>query len=356
MKLTMDQFVEQAAEWAKDNFDAVASLEEVDFQSPAALHVPIKGSAEALFNAAGPKTETLMTRHAQLQFAGRLAVPGDWLFDDDRCPNPLRQMVADWKLRNTQAEWMIRMRDKGDALATRAVLSSEYRPYNHDQFARALRDAVETSGIRPNVLMRQWGDEMRAYLVIDEIDFGRHRPDPGSADGGGNGGLHPAVYIGNSEIGTMGVSIGPGTYRSYCDNGVIYGWRDSEHFRIIHRWYSEAEMALKVSEAIVNAFRLSEEAAQKFIETQMVGLKKQRLDDLVETWASKYGLLVSSKEAWQQMVKVHAAEREEYTLYDLVNDASFAARDLDRPDQTAALEILAGRLVEQGVGDIYIAN
>jgi hypothetical protein len=250
--------------------------------------------------------------------------------------------------------WLVRQRDEGDTV--RGILSDEYKPYNHVQLVKAVEAALQYEGMDVEVLLKQFSDELRAYLILPQINYDAPNGNGnGSADGGGTGGITPAVYLGNSEVGSGKVRINPGGFRSYCTNGLIYGWqsRGQDTFALIHRWHTEAEMAILVNEAIVRALKMSEEGAQKFIESQTVTLQTEKVGDLVEAWARKYGIKVGTKEKLEAMTQVRTSDAGRYTLFDFINDTSQVARDLENAVEAETLEVMAGDLVYQGVGRQY---
>lgn len=347
-KVTMKELVERAEAWESDLSDTFTTADKCKLSGANTLTfegVEEKGDlSEQLFgNATKVAGEGMLNIHAQRQLGGRLQIPSDWLFDDEKCPEDLRGLVANWKLERAERNWLIRQRDNGETV--RGILSDEYRPYNHFQFVQAIDKALAHEGLDVEVLLKQFSDEMRAYIILPQVDFGSQRENRGSADGGGNGGLHPAIYTGNSEIGTSKVRIGPGGFRGYCANGQVYGWRSEAMFSVIHRFYSVAEMELKINEAIIRALKFSEESAIKFMDTVAVELNPQRVGDLIDEWAGKYGVLVDHKELWKQTAEVHVAERDGYTLFDVINDASFTARDVDVPWRAETMERMAGDMV-----------
>lgn len=362
-KISLNEYVDRAHDWNDELVDAVSPTSEMKFtageeaQTLSFAQVDNKEDlATMLFNGAYTEGRGKMTDGAFEQMCSRLSIPPQWALDNEKCPPELRQHISNWKLERKDATWLVRQRERGETV--RGILSDQYQPYNHLQLVKAVASALEIEGVEVEVLLKQFSDDMRAYLIMPSINFdapnGNGRG--GSADGGGTGGITPAVYLGNSEIGRGKVRVNPGGFRSYCTNGMVFGWqsRGQDTFALIHRWHTEAEMAVLVNEAIVRALSMSEEGALKFIETQHVTLNPQRVGDLVEQWAGKYGIMVASKEKLNAMVEVRTSDTGRYTLFDFINDTTQVARDLDDPKQTESMEVMAGNLVYQGVASRYV--
>jgi len=361
-KVRLNELVDMAKAWNDQLVDAISPTSNMSLKAGEEEQIlsfaqvaPNGDLAEELFGAA-PLGQGTMTEGAFFQLCQRLNVPPSWAEDNEKCPPELREYIANWKLARAEATLMVRQRDRGETV--RGILSSQYKPYNHLQLVEAVDAALKHEGLDVEVILKHLDDDLRAYLILPQINFdapdgngGRGR----SADGGGTGGITPAVYIGNSEIGNGKVRINPGGFRSYCTNGVIYGWRNREQdaFSIIHRWHTITEMAVLVNEGIVKALAMSEEGATKFIEAQTVTLKTEKVGDLVEAWARKYGIAVGTKEKLEAMTAVRVSDVGRYTLFDFINDTTQVARDLENPAQAETLEIMAGDLVYQGVGASY---
>jgi hypothetical protein len=290
------------------------------------------------------------------QLADRFAVPPKWAMDDGACPPELRSTVFNWKFANVEDKAMLlrtvysATEEAETRSATlRAVLSDRYQPYDNIHLWEAVMAALGTIqlGSEPKVILRSEGDELRGYLLFDGVQF-----DTGdtpthtmnrSQDGGGSGGLHPAVYFGNSEVGTGRVRIASGLFRSYCSNGMIYGWKEEGTLAITHLWSERNHIALAVHEGIANALTLSEEAAGKMLEAMDHRVEPTKLDGIFDRWSEKYGITVKSKDAWKAMV------RGEATLFDVVNAATVIAHDIKNAEEVENVERMAGDMLQHGV-------
>lgn len=286
------------------------------------------------------------------QLADRFTVPPKWAMDDAACPPELRSTVFNWKFANVEDKAMLlRTVYSADADAEtrsatlRAVLSDRYQPYDNIHMWEAVMAALGTIqlGSEPKVILRSEGDELRGYLLFDGVRFDANGNGPRAQDGGGSGGLHPAVYFGNSEVGTGRVRIASGLFRSYCSNGMIYGWKEEGALAITHLWSERNHIALAVHEGIANALSLSEDAAQKMLAAMDQRVEPTKLDGIFDRWSEKYGITVKSKDAWKAMV------RGEATLFDVVNAATVIAHDIKNAEEVENVERMAGDLLQHGV-------
>lgn len=289
-----------------------------------------------------------ITEHAFSQLASRLDVPASWAASDVSCPPELRADVFNWKLQHYEDDkrFLIRMRNGGPSMAyddvVRAVLSAEFTPYDHHHLLDAIVDALDVVGGSMRFFRGHVGDELKAYLLVETVQI-----DTGDRDGGG---LKPAVYISNSEIGGGSLRIAPAVYRSVCMNGAIFGWRQtSETFRAIHRWVTPKQMSFKVNEAIAQALQLAPEMAQRFLDTQATRLLRSRIPDLIETMSKKYGLTVAARDLWK------GASQSSETLFDVINAATLTAQGRTA-EEREQMEIMGGEIALAGVPSSYVTN
>lgn len=315
----------------------------------------LEASAEAsgLFAGSNVRIDGSLNDHAFNQLQSRLDGPGvRWLGNDAKCPADLRATIMN-ALIEARDNMRFLLRQKDDAF--RAVLSDQYTPFDHHQLVGLVADAVEQMPSEfvnsAKVHRAEVGDELRAWVLFPAITFG---PDPR----GQNGGLHPAIYLRNSEIGTASVRVHGGTFRAFCSNGTIYGWETGEAFRISHRFLSVNTMRLTIADAVVAALKMSEKAAQKFIDAQEVHLVPSKVNDLINEWAGKYGIEIDSKETWSSMVKgesLSLGRANDPRLFDVINGLTFAAQSRGE-DERELMERMAGDLLAIPVGERYIAG
>lgn len=290
--------------------------------------------------------------HSKGQLAERFGVPARWSFDDEKCPKGLRGLIYNWKFGNKDIdELLIRTRSllEGDEISmqvVRGILSKQYRPFDNHQLVDSVVTAFETKGIDPHdikIMRPRVNDDLQATLILPGIEFDRNGNErPTAADGGGGGGIKPAVYIRNSEVGRSKVRIHGGTYRSFCENGLIYGWNVTDEFAFIHR--GQKHLGLLVNEAIADALHMSERGAELYLEKMATGIDETNLGGIVEDWSKKYGILLDSKEQWTEMVNTHARVSG-VSEFDLINDLTYVARATENHEERETLERMAGDMV-----------
>jgi hypothetical protein len=134
-------------------------------------------------------------------------------------------------------------------------------------------------------------------------------------------------------------------FRSYCQNGVIFGWKSDEQFRIVHRFKSREQVALLANEAIAAALKLSEEGAVKFIEAQHQYVNPTRLDGILGRWAGRYGLTIAQKDSWLERVENISNRNGRVSKADLVNEITYLSHNTESIEVTQDFERLAGDLV-----------
>lgn len=266
------------------------------------------------------------------QVCSRLNVPSGWLGNPDVCPENLKVDVLNdlAGIYRDSADYLVRM--KGNVI--RALLSNQYSIFDNKEFVDLVGEAVSTMGITPSVARYSLDDDMRAYIVFPQVTFA---PDPqvitrlpGEPRGNDDdGGLHPAIYISNSERGGRSAKVVGAVYRSICTNGMIFGWRDENAFVVRHRFHSKAMMATMVADGIAEGLKMSEEATRRFIASQDKKIPAPNLRHLVDDWAGKYGITVEAKENWLAGITNEAivnGRHEDVRVFDMVNAATYVAQ------------------------------
>lgn len=350
---TMDDLVGLAEDWQSNLHDTRG----VNIRS-----LLYEGATDSLLFKAGSENgdsifgdmgmSGVLNDHAFGQLAERVGAPSRrWLRNNEKCPDDLRETILNWKFENwPEAEYLLRQRTEGERNMIRAVLSSQYSVYDNFEFIEAIKDAVDEGDLDVHVWRPDVGDQFRAYIIVKGIDFGveghqwtGENPDTPLGDGGGNGGLKPAIYISNSEIGGGRVRITGGLYRSWCANGVIAGWKTEGNMAITHRFKSKAHMSVLVNEAIADGIKLSEKAAIAFLSKRAIFLKKTKLSSIVDKWANKYGLLLDTKETWNTAIKLHGDLHEQVSAAEVANQLT--ALRSDNADEQEAIERCAGHFI-----------
>jgi len=308
-------------------------------------------------------TETRqLTRTAFSQLNSKLHGPNfDWLTSEDHCDDPLRERVFNEIIRNRENTEVL-LRSKGDLI--RAVLSDQYSVFDHIDFIDLIERGLSSMGsVGDNVRVHnaQIGDVMRAFILLPDITVnndpgaggGTSRPQGYSPNGGG---LHPAVYISNSEVGTGKVRLTGGVFRKVCSNGMIMGWRNNSSIAITHRFTNRELVAVEVIGMMEKAFQMSEAAITKFVEAQHVALVEGSLQRLASRWAEKYGLPKEFSTKWeagaQQEAINNGRHAMETTLFDFLNGATYLAHTADY-ETAETIQRMAGDLLDEGVPERY---
>jgi hypothetical protein len=372
--ISMEDLQARVGAYAADCWDDMAPTREMGFLDGNTLrYAPQPGQAEALFNAGeGGEIEATVGQHAFGQLAERLdAPPTRWLLDERHVDGELRARVMNDMLQYRESVTVL-LRHKADLL--RAVLSDQYSVFNHtdavDLVAGALGQMGDLGG-DVQVQNPQVGDVLRAYVLLPRVTITKDpsarggdqavlTPDTGNTHGprghewtggdprGNGGGLHPAVYLTNSEVGTGRVRIHGAMFRAVCSNGAIVGWKQGEGLDLVHRNLSRRTIASAMADALVEAFRMSEDAVNRFVASQAILLEPGKIAGLAREWGDKYGISLPNIEAWTKMVDAEAGangRREIPALFDLVNAATFLAQSVGGADEREALERVGGDLL-----------
>ncbi len=278
------------------------------------------------------------------QVCGRLNAPTAWLSNPDNCPEELKLKILNELASKWRDDASLLLRLKGNVI--RAFLTSKYTRFDNAEFIDLIGEAVQTTtGLEAQVNRPLVGDELKAYIVFPSITFGN---DPSLKDTGkDNGGLHPAIYVSNSERGGGYARVTGAVYRSICTNGLIYGWQEESTLRVLHLHHSRSAISLLVADGLATALKLSEDAAASFIKAQEIKIRKPDLQGIVDKWATKYGISVQAKDNWLAAVThetIANGRQNDPRLFDLVNAATYIAQD--RPaDEGETIERLAGNLL-----------
>jgi hypothetical protein len=244
------------------------------------------------------------------------------------------------------------------------VLSDRYTRFDNLEFVELLAEAVSTSEAQARICRPQVGDELRAYIVLPEITIAEDPTAIKPAPGGGlrvaedqlhqwygrDGGLHPGVYITNSEIGTASVRVTGGLFREICSNGAIIGWSGEGAFVQRHAYHSHGGLVNMVAEAVAVGLKLSTRAAEKFVQAQEIYLDPNVLKTAVGDMATKYGLTLEGREEWFRMIGTQATaygRQAEPRLFDFLNAATYVAQSR-QPAECELFERMAGDVLMAG--------
>lgn len=327
--MKIQELVEKIRRDSIDKHDATLSVGDINYHGEGCFGY---SPEPTLFNRSPEPARVTTNDYAYRQLVGRVDGPSPrWLRGP--CPPSLEnEVVSSMMGVHSDDKLFIRMRGQ----QCRAVLSSEYTPFDNSEFVSIITEYIHQEGLDVDVNKAIVGDRMRAYFMLPGITF----------DNGDHGELHPAIYIRNSEVGDGSARITGGLYRSVCTNGMIYGWKRESSAKIQHRWYNRQMVIALVSTAIVEGFQASEEAAKKFIASQSINIEPKSMDGLLERWAKKYNISQESADDWRGASIGNAGEYgrpNEVTLMDVINGATYVAQRQDDPEP---FERMAGAMLE----------
>jgi hypothetical protein len=344
--ISLTEFQDRVHDWSEENFDIRADSKDMLFHMEDEIEVFEK--LNGLDAWSGVNERMNLSDNAKGQLCDRFALPARYMFDEKWFPPELRKDCFEYKFKSMpQENQLIRGRHSIDGELCRAVLTRHYRPYDNQEFIDAIVEAVSVKGVDPRtVKVGSWtiGSDMRGIGILPNIRFDQWgNGGPPTADGGGSGGLHPGFKFGNSEIGRSRTRIAGGGWRSFCENGVIYGWNSKAEFSVVHR--GQKVMSLMVNEGIADALILSEEGSRKYMEKMVAQVEKTDIGDIIELWSSKYGFTVESTEAWKTMVEAEVTVHGEISEFDVINSLTYVARDEENDEYQENLQIAAGDMV-----------
>lgn len=271
----------------------------------------------------------------------RLGAPAAWMRSED-CPADLEETIVN-RLKEDQTEQaLIRVRGFDENAVVRAVLSKQYLPYNHKDLWEDVKAAVigtKLESLEPKIWKPFVSDHMDAWILFDGVIADPDGADPRLYDGGGTGGLKPAIHIRNGEDGGLSIGIDSGFFRSYCTNGVIFNFKKEDHFKAVHRGNSKYYMRAKVSMAIAEAAKNCKLGIDKFMQATQLEIKENVLDAIVDDWGKVFRLTSKASDVWKGAIAKSA------TWADVVMATSdYAGTIADRENATKYEEIAGAML------------
>jgi hypothetical protein len=324
-------------DYAADCHDSIASSKAIGFSRGRTLAYP-----EDNFPLFGVNTlnTAVMNDWAVNQICGKLDAPAGWIYNEKHCPENLAVDIMN-KLVIERQEAKLLLRLKGDTV--RAVLSDQYTKFDNGEVVELVQKAVSAMGVEPTIVRAQADDELAAYALFPQVTVAQ---DP--RDTGRGGQLHPAIFIGNSERGGGKAKICAAVFSSFCQNGMIVGYRANEILAIRHRYISHDGMLAQVADAIGTALELSEAAGKKFAESVEYKLAPLAINGIVDRWAKTYGLTVDAQTNWLGAITGEAnrnGRSEDPRLFDVVNAATWIAQQY-QPAEAVGLEAMAGDILD----------
>lgn len=341
-EITLSELCERANKLAQANTDYYTNQNSLTFNNGIARFI----TEAQLFNAPLP-VDAQVSHHALSQIATQLDAPSmRWLADSQHCPQELQDSILNYLVGvRRDARMLMRLREVTEgSYNLRAYLSDEYQSFDNHELLDMVEKAVSIMGIRAIVHRPELGDYLRAYILFPDVTIAQ---DP-RAHGNGDGGIHPACYVHNCEIGGRRLKIAAAVYERVCKNGIIYGWKAEDITSIIHRWKSKSVFYPIVENGIAVALKMSEDAATAFIESQSIPVEKSALSGLVNRWSEKYGLSVQASDNWLKAITNSVVERDlggnDYTLFDVINGVTQAAQVANAAERET-MEIVGGEIL-----------
>jgi len=231
----------------------------------------------------------------------KLDAPTRWMRGS--CPEDLKVTVFNRLMRDHQTNSLLRFRKDVGSYLCRAVLSDRYMIFNNLDTWEAVKSGILTSRLselQPKIWKPIIDDKMSFYVLFDGVVAD---PDKSiqSYDGGGAGGLKPAIYVRNAEDGTGSISLKAGLYRSYCANGVIFGFNKRTSVRVVHLGYRKRFVAAEIKMAIGETAELAGVGIDKYIEATEEYISGG-IDEVVGNWSKKYKMSDDTTALWKGSV------------------------------------------------------
>lgn len=330
-KVEFDKFSEQVFTHQSKLVDVYNRIDEIGYQAGGHVTIPANGAYVS-----SDCNET-----GYFKLCEKLGAPAGWMLSK-RCPGDLEETIVNRLKKDVDGEYLFRLRQEIEGNVLRSVLSERYLIYNHWDLWCDAQQIFEREGmeqLHPVIWKPKIDDNLDMWILFNSVNADPNTNNPQSYDGGGYGGLKPAIHIRNSEDGTGSVRIAGGMYRSYCTNGVIFGWKEEQRMRQVHmgqRWAMKGY--------VWHALTLAMSKANKGIDLYIAATEMelgQEIDSIVKRWTSKYALSVETSKLWSKAVE----EAQPRTVADFVMATSDFAGYQSR-DITTIMEEMAGAMLE----------
>jgi hypothetical protein len=333
--MSFDRFDEMVYDHNSKLVDVTIPMREVSYRGQGRIRVQ-EGTDFGILRAEGRLNKT-----GYRQLCSRLGAPHQWLTVGSNCPDDLEVTIIQRLQQDYSTPTLFRFRED----TCRAVLSDKYLVYNHAEFWNNIKDSLAGTGMmimKPKIWKPVVEDRMDAWILFEGVDADPNGNAPEMYDGGGFGGLKPAIHIRNTEDGTGRVRIDSGMFRSYCTNGVIFGWSGKAGMAAEHLGKSTTHMETKVALAIAEAAESCKLGIDKFIEALNVRIKEDAINRVVEEWSSVYNIDAECSDLWFQAITGSK------TWADVVMATSDFAGTLSDRDLSTTLEEASGALLISG--------
>lgn len=341
-KISFTQFEDMVRAHDRTLSDVVTPFPEIEFRADTGGTITAR--EKTLFGAF-PMTAHL-NDNAWMQLCSRLDVPHRWLHH--KAPADLQETVVKRLQQEHPENMLVRFRGRDDDRIARALLTEHYLVYNHLSFWNDISYAITGSALdqlKPMVWKPQVGDSMNAWILFDgAVTPSTTGESPRLYDGGDLGGLKPAIHIRNSEDGTGRVRVASGFFRSYCTNGVIFGFQAEDSLAAVHRGSDQSVLGSRVIYAVAQAAANCGIAVKRFTEAVNQRIKDNVISDVVKTWSKQFAFTV---DAWQGL-DGYMNSYPMRTWADVVMATSDYAGRQDDITVQVGMEEMAGAMLAQG--------
>lgn len=330
-KISLAEFEEQLHSHNSKLVDLYDRIPGIGYQSGGHVTIPASG-----VNISADCNEVGYSKLCE-----KLGAPAGWMRSKN-CPGDLEETIVNRLKKDVDGKFLFRLRYEPEGQVLRSVLTERYLTYNHWDLWRDTKQILEREGmdqLNPVIWKPEVGDNLDSWILFDAVNADPNTGNPKSYDGGGYGGLKPAIHIRNSEDGTGSVRIAGGMYRSYCTNGVIFGWKEEQRMRQVHmgqRW----AMKGYVWHALTLAMKNASKGIDLYIEATKTEMGSE-VDTIIKRWTSKYALSVETSKLWSKAVE----DAKPRTVADIVMATSDFAGYQPR-DVSTVMEEMAGAMLE----------
>lgn len=262
-------------------------------------------------------------------------------------PDMWQRDVNHW-LHEGEKSRMIRTLD-GDA---RAFLSDSYLRIDNDEVASQVFEHLLQHPSHPRALSTNVTDT-KLYLKFLFPDL-EYEVKPGDV-------IHPGFTVTNSEVGLGSYSVGGFFFRSYCENGCVFGSKDAgigvQRRHTGGRSIGDAEYQVisnetqqKIGEALMAETKdvVTALGDQKFLNVMGEKLRAAAQSKPAENPEAAVILLakaVGLNEKERQQTLVHMIEDKDYSLWGAANAVTKLANTQESYDRSSELEGLGEKIL-----------
>jgi hypothetical protein len=328
-KTSLEKFTEQVNDWNASLTDVKTPLSETAFTEADELLT----ETETAFGTMQMKGK--LNQQGMATLCAKISAPNSWI-NSEKCPDDLKHYAVNRLLQDFDDDYLIRYRED----VCRAVLSNRYMVYNHKDLWDAILDGVNRSNLstlKPTVWKPVLEDRMSLWLLFEGVIADPDKPIR-SYDGGGAGGLKPAIHIRNGEDGSSRIGIKSGLHRGYCDNGVIFGFNKKSQYEAVHLGRNKSLTTANIHIALAETAQMAGLGIQKYVEATDENIITS-INDIVGIWAKRYKISTDQTNEWAGFAK------RAKTWADLVMATSDYAGTIEDREAQEQLEEISGEML-----------